>query len=511
MPDIYTNAADEQTIKDVLSYGLSTPNAPKLRVLRIALARSLQIPTPPPEELDGSTLGAGGGEYWLTRVTGSGLAKDEHGRQDYDLAVRALLSIYHGEDMFQNDEAELRYKRYLQRHVRRGLSEIRTSWRPGHDFASYLYQDLFVAASPAPARVDRAQDILAGLREIGVIAQIRGVEEGPRISRYRVYLDDVNHYDRVKRGLEKLGLYLGLSTRQGILLQEDEEREREARVLALDVPRPRETWQSVPGMRLRDWARTAEEVPLLTVWPGVDVLGAPVAFDLAEGPHLLLGGTTGSGKSVCLHALLLSLLWRLEPKDLCMVMIDPKRVELGQYAGLPHLLDGHVLEDMEEALDTLDGLVDEMERRTVLLREQGVSNLAQGRALGRMELPHIVVVVEELADLLFQSREAETPLVRLAQKARAVGIHLLLATQRPDAETFTGLLRSNIPARIALSVRTAAESKIILDEAGADKLLGAGDMLLRPCAGEPLRRVHGVLVTGDDIKQCLSHVCGQQR
>ena len=165
--------------------------------------------------------------------------------------------------------------------------------------------------------------------------EIRGVEDGPRISRYRVYLDDVNHYDRVKRGLDKLGLHLGLSTRQGILLQEDED--REARVLALDVPRPRETWQTVPGARLRDWAIQATEVPTLTVWPGVDVLGEPVQFDLAMAPHLLVGGTTGSGKSVCLHALLLSLLWRLGPQDLQLTLIDPKRVELVHYAGFPHL------------------------------------------------------------------------------------------------------------------------------------------------------------------------------
>lgn len=504
MPDIYTDANDEQTIKDVLTHGLGTPSAPKQRVLRIALARSLQIPTPPQEDLDGT--GLGGSEYWLTRVTGSTLSADEHGRRDYDLAIRALLSIYHGEDMFQGDEADRRYKRYLQRHVRRGLREIRTSWRPGHDFAGYLYQDLFVSAVPTPKPTDRSQDIIEALREIGVSAQIRGVEDGPRITRYRVYLDDVNHYDRIKRGLDKLGLSLGLSTRQGILLQEDEESAREARVLALDVPRPRETWQSVPGTRLRDWSGSAEDAPMLTVWPGVDVLGVPLSLDLGEAPHLLLGGTTGSGKSVCLHALLLSLLWRLGPQDLQLVMIDPKRVELGQYAGLPHLRNGHVIEDMADAMESLEELVAEMERRTALLREHGVSNLEQGHASGRLDLPFLVVVVEELADLLFQSREAETPLVRLAQKARAVGIHLLLATQRPDADTFTGLLRSNVPARIALSVRTAAESKIILDETGAEKLLGAGDMLLRARAGAPLRRAHGVLVTGDDIKLCLNEL-----
>ena len=237
----------------------------------------------------------------------------------------------------------------------------------------------------------------------------------------------------------------------------------------------------------------------------MDVLGEAVRIDLAEAPHLLVGGTTGSGKSVCLHALLLSLLWRLQPHDLQLVLIDPKRVELAQYAAFPHLQGRQVLEEIGDILESLGGLVEEMERRTLLLRQHGVANLAEGRATNNIELPYIVVVVEELADLLFQSREAEAPLVRLAQKARAVGIHLVLATQRPDAETLTGLLRSNVPARIALSVRTGSESKIILDETGAEKLLGAGDMLLRSRAGAPVQRAHGVWVGSDDIKLCLQH------
>jgi len=508
MADIYTDAEDERTIVEVLLHGLGTPRAPKLRVLRIALARSLQIPTPPANELDGSSLG--GSEYALERITGAGQSADEEGRRDYDLAVRAMLSIYHGEDMFHGEESDRRYRRCLQRHIRRGLQEIRTTWRPGHDFHGFLYHELFAAATTKPVRFDLAQEIIAGLREIGVSAQIRGVENGPRISRYRVYLDDVNHYDKVKRGLDKLGLHLGLSTRQGILLQEDDGRGREARVLALDVPRPAESWHTIPGARLREWATENRDVPTLTVWPGVDVLGEPIHFDVAASPHLLVGGTTGSGKSVCLHALLLSLLWRLEPTDLQLTLIDPKRVELAQYAPFPQVTGGQVIEDVGDALEALQDLVDEMERRTLLLRQQEVANLAEGRAQGRIELPYVVVVVEDLADLLFQSREAEAPLVRLTQKARAVGIHLILATQRPDSETFSGLLRSNVPGRIALSVRTGAESRIILDETGAEKLLGAGDMLLRPQAGAGTRRAHGVRVGSDDIRLCLQRFRGNR-
>jgi S-DNA-T family DNA segregation ATPase FtsK/SpoIIIE len=174
-------------------------------------------------------------------------------------------------------------------------------------------------------------------------------------------------------------------------------------------------------------------------------------------------------------------------------------------------MGSQIIEDIGDTLDALDGLVEEMERRTLLLRQHGVANLVEGREQGRIDLPFVVVVVEELADLLFQSRDAEQPLVRLTQKARAAGIHLVLATQRPDAETFSGLLRSNVPGRIALSVRTATESKIILDETGAEKLLGAGDMLLRPQAGVAARRAHGACVGSDDIRLCLQSVRGRSQ
>lgn len=504
MADINTNLRDEKTIQDVLRDGLEMKNAPKQVVLRIALAKSLQITTAPDESYDYIASDDKGGEYKTARVSGVGLPPDDKGRQDFDAAMRSILSIYHEENLFEGENAEKRYRQLLQRHVRRGLHEIRTTWRTNHDFHSFLYHELFSSANPVVSPSNsRQEELLAGLKEIGVTAQIRDVEEGARISRFSVYLDNVNHLDKVKRGLDKLSLYLGLQE-QGVFYSSG----NEASVIALDVPRPMDSWQTIAGGRIKEWA-LEENNSILSVYPGVEALGESYSFDLAKSPHLLVGGTTGSGKSVCLHALLLSLLWRLKPKDLQLCLIDPKKVELSQYAGLPHLLKGQVFTEIENIPEVLENIVGEMERRIDLLAQAGVSNLAEGRESGKLELPYLIVVVEELADLLLQSREIEHSLVRLAQKARATGIHMILATQRPDSATFSGLLRTNIPARIALSVRTSADSKIILDETGAEKLLGNGDMLIRPFAGASAVRVHGAKVIKDDIQACIRAAQGK--
>ncbi len=499
MADIYTNKQDEETIKQVRLHGLKTPNAPKLRVLRIACARSLQLATPPGKEYDRIDSNLKGSEYERARITGKGLQADESGRQNFDHAIRTLLCVYHEEDLFNGVKGEKRFNQLLQRHVRRGLHEIRTTWRPGHDFHQFLYHELFGTVTPAKPYSDRSQVLLSGLKEIGISARINDVKEGPRISRYRIYLNDLNHLERMRRGLDKLELHLGLQ-KQGIFLSEDSE----PRVVALDIPRPRETWQTIPGTRIREWTDGQKaSAAKLTVWSGVNVLGEPFSFNLAECPHLLIAGTTGSGKSVCLHALILSLLWSFGPEQLQLCLIDPKKMEFVHYAGLPHLVDGKIIDEIEGAQDQLDWVVEEMESRTLLLQKAGVSGLIEAREQGLLNLPYLLIIVEELADLIYQSREIEEPLVRLAQKARATGIHLVLATQRPDAATFSGLLRSNIPARIALSVQKSSESKIILDEIGAEKLSGRGDMLVKPFAGAPSVRIHGTNVIKDDIINCV--------
>jgi S-DNA-T family DNA segregation ATPase FtsK/SpoIIIE len=492
VPDISISLQDKAFLDEILRHGLNQPSAHKWTVLRLALARSLQIPTPPDELLD--ELSDRGHRYDLEQVTGKGVSDDDVPR-DFNIPIVALLSAYHDEDLFASDE---RYFRLLQRHIRRGLREFRSSWRVGHDFHAYLFQDMFAGLISPTAPPEQGQTLTKALAEIGVTGEVSEVIHGPRLSRYWVVLADINHLDKLQRGLDKLALSLNLQ-QSGVFLMPGDE----ARTVCLDLPRPPETWQALPGDRLREWARDYDGDAILPVWPGVDALGQPYFFDLALAPHLLVGGTTGSGKSLCLHGLILSLLWRQPASRLKLVLIDPKEVEFASYRGLPHLHGGAPIGESDEAAVCLRDLCNEMDERHHRFQSLGVANLAEAHAKGDTT-PYIVVFVEELADLVLRSGAiVEEPLVRLAQKARSAGIHLVLATQRPDAETFSGLLRSNVPARIALTVQKSSESKIILDDTGAEKLLGRGDMLVKANAGNSPVRVHGPHIRRDDIAACV--------
>ncbi len=262
---------------------------------------------------------------------------------------------------------------------------------------------------------------------------------------------------------------------------------------------------------------------------GKDIAGHPVVTDLAKMPHLLVAGTTGSGKSVALNAMILSLLYKSEPRQVRLIMIDPKMLELSVYADIPHLLAPVVI-DMKQAVNALAWCVAEMDRRYKLMNWLGVRNLSgfnhkvaeaekQGRKLedpftiesGEPQplqaLPHIVVVIDELADLMMViGKKVEELIARLAQKARAAGVHLVLATQRPSVDVITGLIKANIPTRIAFQVSSKVDSRTILDQSGAEALLGMGDMLyLPPGSGLPLR-VHGAFVADHEVHKVVEHL-----
>lgn len=498
MAKVYTSADDEDIIRRIQQKGLRA-SVPKWTVLRLSLARSLKLSTPPDEALD--RRDSVGSEYAFEQLTG---AENKGQPEDFNDLFRTLLSIYHGENLFGDDE---RYAKYLQRHVRRGLREFATSWRESHDFHEYLYQellsDLRQSVHLRSKKPNAESDLVIALREIGIQAELRQSREGARLTRYRLYLPDVNDRDRLNKGLEKLGFILGLGN-QGILSSNTDE----PKTLDLDIPRPPDAWRRFSGVDLHTWLQSRTPEWRLPVYPGVDVMGDPFGFDLADAPHLMVGGTTGSGKSVTLHALLISLLYSCPPEDLQVCLIDPKRVEFNAYQGIPQMYANQVVTNTGDAVEILGALVSEMETREKQLAQAGGRDLDEAQRSNWLKLPRIVVFVEEMADLVMQNDEIESPLVRLAQKARAVGIHLVLATQRPDAETFSGLLRSNIPSRIALTVQKASESRIILDDNGAERLLGRGDMLVR-LIGRDIKRVHGVHVTVDDIALAVKAAKGR--
>ncbi len=242
----------------------------------------------------------------------------------------------------------------------------------------------------------------------------------------------------------------------------------------------------------------------LTVSLGLDVSGTPMVADLAKMPHALIAGTTGSGKSVALNSFIASLLFRASPNEVKMIMIDPKRVEMIIYNGIPHLLTPVIVE-VDKILSSLKWALAEMDRRYKIFAERGVRNIdSYNEASGFQALPYIVILIDELADLMsYAPVEVEDSIARLAQMARATGIHLVVATQRPSVDVITGLIKANIPCRIAFNVSSMTDSRVILDTPGAEKLLGRGDMLYVPPDQAKPTRIQGTFIAEKDIKKIV--------
>ncbi len=259
-----------------------------------------------------------------------------------------------------------------------------------------------------------------------------------------------------------------------------------------------------------DSDRFSKNNSLLTLSLGKDIYGNPIIDDLAKMPHLLVAGTTGSGKSVSVNSMIMSILYKAKPNDVKMLMIDPKLLELSIYDGIPHLIS-HVITNPKEAAEALKKMVLEMERRYRVIAEKGSRNIYTYNSAQPEDerLPFIVVIIDELADLMFTaSKHVEDSIVRLAQMARAAGIHLIVATQRPSVDVITGIIKANFPSRIAFQVSTKVDSRTIIDSHGAEKLLGHGDMLVMN-PGARILRVHGSLVTETEVKAVIDFVKAQ--
>jgi S-DNA-T family DNA segregation ATPase FtsK/SpoIIIE len=494
MSKLYFTLEERDFFERVAAHGLLRPKTTYWRIVRFAIAQSLRLNVLPESRFDAPS--GRGSELELEQITGFGKPADE----DYDDEMRFLLSVRHQEDLFRDND---RYVELLQRHARRGIDAMISAWQPGRSFHDYLldelYADAAVSGAQLPGEIASNLDFSAlsqGLRQIGVFAESAGDDiEGPRLNRFNLTLSGVEDYDRLRKNLDDLAFAMGVGS-AGIALA----REQGERRVILDVPRPSATWHDVAWKNVRSELNDRSE--LLPVCPGVNVLGHPFVFDLAEAPHLFIGGATGSGKSVCVNALMLSMLVARRPPEL--VMIDPKGVDFADYEGCSRLRGRKVITDMSEALTTLREIAQEMDERQKVLRQYNARNLAEAQANGA-SLERLVVVIDELADFMMVKSGASEPLIRLAQKARATGIHLILGTQRPEAATFPGLLRANIPSRIALTVQKAADSRIILDEGGAEKLLMRGDMLVK-LAGRDSLRAHGARVDSADILAVVTEV-----
>jgi DNA segregation ATPase FtsK/SpoIIIE, S-DNA-T family len=349
----------------------------------------------------------------------------------------------------------------------------------------------------------RTADLLVRtLAEFGVDASVLGQIAGPRVTRYELQLAPGTKVAKVAALKDDLSYALATT---------------EIRILA-PIPGKQAVGVEVPNLspKLVTLGDIYDDLPAtaspLSVWLGKDISGNSVWTDLARMPHLLIAGTTGSGKSGCINTILTSTLLRASPDEVRMILIDPKRIELGYYESIPHLLTS-VVSSPKEAATVLMNVVTEMDRRYERLSLVRARSLPEAnralRARGEDRLPYLLVVIDELADLMMVSPQAvEDCVIRLAQKSRAVGIHLVLATQRPSVDVITGMIKANVPSRIAFAVSSQTDSRVILDAAGAESLLGQGDMLFKPLGTSRLQRLQGAYVSEEEIalvvEQCRS-------
>ena len=348
-----------------------------------------------------------------------------------------------------------------------------------------------------------SQRLAQTLQSFGVDARPGAVVHGPSVTRYEFTLERGVKLSKITNLADDIALALGAS---GVRIAPIPNK---ISVVGIEVPN-----RAVTPVRIRDVVESrtfTEHKSPVAFAVGKDIGGSCIVGDIGKLPHVLIAGTTGSGKSVCTNSLIVSILYKSTPEEVRFIMVDPKMVELAPYNGIPHLLIP-VVTDPKKAAGALQWAVFEMMKRYKLFSEHGVKDLAGYNALARQDeelktMPTVVVVIDELADLmLVAAKEVEESICRVAQMGRAAGMHLVIATQRPSSDVITGLMKANIPSRIAFAVASSLESRIILDTTGAEKLVGKGDMLYAPLgAGKPTR-VQGCFITPEEIERVVDFV-----
>lgn len=375
--------------------------------------------------------------------------------------------------------------------------------------SDYEFPPISLLRSGGAAAIDARDEIAVNrsrlegaIRSFGINASIVGVTRGPTVTRYDIELEQGVKLARVTNLAGDLALALGVINVRIAPIPE------KISTVGIEVPN-----KIVSTVYLRDIIESPQFVTAkskLSFALGKDIGGECVVGNIAKLPHMLIAGTTGSGKSVCMNSLILSLLYKARPDEVRLIMIDPKMVELGIYNGIPHLYVP-VVTDPKKAAGALQWSVVEMLKRYRLFSEVGVRDLANYNKhcleTGEQTLPQVVIVIDELADLmLVASKEVEESICRVAQMGRAAGMHLIIATQRPSADVITGLMKANIPSRIAFAVSSAMESRIILDQAGAEKLVGMGDMLFSPVGCGKPTRIQGAFVSDEEREDVIQFI-----
>ncbi|MBQ9968580.1 MAG: DNA translocase FtsK [Oscillospiraceae bacterium] len=374
----------------------------------------------------------------------------------------------------------------------------------------YRFPELRLLKEGSGTTIDGTEEMQANAERIdntlasfGIDAHIVNAIRGSSITSYELELDRGVRLSKITNLADDIALSLGAS---GVRISAIPDK---ISVVGIEVPN-----KLVSMVHIHEVISSAEfgkSKSKISFAVGKDINGRCVVGDIAKLPHLLIAGTTGSGKSVCMNSLIVSLLYKAKPEEVRLIMVDPKMVELGIYNGIPHLLIP-VVTDPKKAAGALQWGVTEMMKRYRLMADAGVRDLeSYNRTCGvepdREKLPQIVVVIDELADLmLVAAKEVEESICRIAQMGRAAGIHLVIATQRPSADVITGLMKANIPSRIAFAVASAMESRIILDTAGAEKLVGKGDMLYSPLGQGKPKRVQGCFIDDEEVQAVVDRI-----
>ena len=346
------------------------------------------------------------------------------------------------------------------------------------------------------------EDTLSSLK---IDAKVVNVINGPTVTRYELELAPGISVRKIKSLDEDIAMRLSSSS-GGVRLQTPIPGKN---LFGIEVPNSKGV--KVPIRVMIDSDEFWQAKGALTFVVGIDIAGRKVMADLADMPHLMIAGSTGSGKSICLNGIIVSLLYKYSPEELRFILIDPKKVEFTTYEGLPHLLIDEIICENEKALKALQWMVDEMERRYVIFSETGVRDIASYNAVVdpnlTERLPRIVLVIDELADfMMYNKNEVEAKIKKLTAKARAAGIHLILATQRPSVNVITGDIKSNIATRIALKLPTPTDSSTILAQGGAEKLLGKGDMLFMSEASPEPVRLQGSFISTEEVTEFVSYL-----
>ena len=376
--------------------------------------------------------------------------------------------------------------------------------------AEYCFPPIELLKKPSRGAADGTEEMRENSRRLNetlasfnIDAHIINVTRGPSVTRYEVELDKGVRLNKITGCADDIALSLGAS---GVRIAAVP-----GKISVVGIEVPNRTVTTVSLREVIDSGEFEKAKSKSSIALGKSIDGNCVIGNISKMPHLLIAGTTGSGKSVCMNSIIISLLYKAGPDDVKLIMVDPKMVELGIYNGIPHLLIP-VVTDPKKAAGSLQWAVTEMLRRYKMMSDVGVRDLESYNSIIQSEedgkkLPQIVIIIDELADLMMvAAKEVEDSICRIAQMGRAAGMHLIIATQRPSANVITGLMKANIPSRIAFSVASAMESRIILDTMGAEKLVGKGDMLYAPIgSGKPLR-VQGCFVTDGEVEAVAEYV-----